>query len=218
MVGALAEVDGNARWVDRAVDQNGDLAWWIRYFRDPTQNPKPLIGEINDEWRRCLEISTFALEAADDSHIKDEQKTAGWVLIRELGKSGQWTQDEVEKTAILVSLTSAHMHPELFDMARTKPLLDLLDPAKAGEMKALIRERLTPPEGPAVAAKWLDQPGELDQLRDALFVLKVADRTRGDAAKLQRAYGVTDPIAAMSKDRIFTSQWVQAYVQAVRAQ
>jgi hypothetical protein len=181
-VGVLyASDDKDSMWVDRSVTQMLDLQYWIQ-----TATKDKLISPLSDHWRGLVEVATFWLDASDHFQSKkgltshDDQQAAGLAVIdagqgfystscqatvQRMGSFPglkSWSQDEVEKLGALLSGTGRGLDAETL----------ITQPASAA---ARLRDRT----GAALA--FLDNPAERRAFADALIVLKLADRSRGQA-------------------------------------
>jgi hypothetical protein len=192
---------GAARWVacesvgyvSRGILQNIDVGAWENYL-----SRQGLI-DLDDNWLRLVELVSFYLEVGrDEDDIADEHLDGGTLI-----QTGNFwalqalTPQEREKMGAIVSCSGPHMYqdegiPEYPDgVARSQIFVDIAsEPEKA---KAKIRSRHN------AKMAWLDDPKELQQFRDALFLVKLADRSRG------KAYGKSD----LSRVEPFTSDWAR---------
>lgn len=219
MVGvALASTGRSTSWVSRSADQSRDVQYWV----DVAQKDG-LIKPMSDAYRGYVEAGVWYLDASPDAghftagHGKridpghNDQQVAGLAIIdAKLGKltspayanaaraiaqipgfSG-WSTEAAEKLGAMLACTGTNVYVDAI----------IKDPQGSAKK---IRDLVDAP------CKFLDDAAERRKFADAVLVLKLADRSRGQAAA-----------AAARGDDVRTVQvWassrtVPAYREAVR--
>ncbi|MBI5508609.1 MAG: hypothetical protein HY903_07640 [Deltaproteobacteria bacterium] len=182
-VGVLYASDAaDSAWVGRSTSQMLDVQYWIE-----AATKDGLIKPVSDAWRGLIEVGTFWLDAVSAGHksrkglvAADDQQAAGLAILdakadhydpdcRKTVSAMQafpglksWSADEAERLGALLSGTGGGVDVEKL----------IASPAEA---VARLRARTGAP------LKFLDNPSERRAFAEALLILKLADRSRGQA-------------------------------------